>query len=113
MSVALTMLSPGDVVSGKYRILEEVGRGSYGVVFRATQLGIERDVALKTLLPAAAGTDEGQRFEREARLVSRLTHPHIITLFDYGEHEGVLYMVMEYVEGRSLGDLIKQEAPLD
>ncbi|MFU8802802.1 MAG: protein kinase domain-containing protein [Bradymonadaceae bacterium] len=112
MSQPSTMLQSGDLVAGKYRIIEEVGRGSYGVVFRATQLGIERDVALKTLLPQAVGTDEGHRFEREARLVSRLTHPHIITLFDYGEHEGVLYMVMEFVEGRSLGDLIHEEAPL-
>ncbi|MBA2663705.1 MAG: serine/threonine protein kinase [Bradymonadaceae bacterium] len=113
MPLAVSTLNPGDIISGKYRLVEELGRGSYGVVFRAIQLGIEREVALKTLLPkAVVQGDEGQRFEREARLVSRLTHPNIITLFDYGEHEGVLYMVMEFIEGRSLGELIKQEAPL-
>jgi predicted Ser/Thr protein kinase len=106
------MLHPDDVVAGKYRIIGEVGRGSYGVVFKAIQRGIEREVALKTLLPQAVGTEESQRFEREARLVSRLTHPHIITLYDFGEHEGLLYMVMEFVEGRSLGELIRDEAPL-
>ena len=103
----------GDVVAGRYRIVEELGRGSYGVVFRAEQLGIGRSVALKTLLPQTPGdSEESQRFEREALVVSKFNHPNIVTLFDYGEHEGVLFMVMEYVEGRELMDVIDEEAPM-
>ncbi|WP_158542762.1 serine/threonine-protein kinase [Lujinxingia litoralis] len=103
----------GDVIAGRYRIEEELGRGAYGVVFRAIQLGIGRAVALKTLLPGVGEeTQERQRFEREALLISRLNHPNIITLFDYGEHEGVRFMVMEYVEGQSLGELIRERGRL-
>lgn len=108
-----TVFKDGEVVADRYEIVGELGRGSYGVVYRAIQLGIQRVVALKTLLPQiAVGSEEHQRFEREALLVSRLSHPNIITLFDYGKHHGVLFMVMEYVEGRSLGDLIRDDAPL-
>ncbi|RDV38450.1 serine/threonine protein kinase [Bradymonadaceae bacterium TMQ3] len=107
------LFAAGDVIAGRYRIEEELGRGAYGVVFRAIQLGIGRAVALKTLLPGVGEeAEERQRFEREALLISRLNHPNIITLFDYGEHEGVRFMVMEYVEGKSLGDLIAERGHL-
>ncbi|TXD32601.1 serine/threonine protein kinase, partial [Lujinxingia vulgaris] len=107
------LFAAGDVIAGRYRIEEELGRGAYGVVFRAIQLGIGRAVALKTLLPGVGEeAEERQRFEREALLISRLNHPNIITLFDYGEHEGVRFMVMEYVEGKSLGDLIAERGRL-
>ena len=107
------LFAAGDVIAGRYRIEEELGRGAYGVVFRAIQLGIGRAVALKTLLPGVGEeAEERQRFEREALLISRLNHPNIITLFDYGEHEGVRFMVMEYVEGQSLGDLIAERGRL-
>lgn len=103
----------GDIIAGKYLIQEELGRGSYGVVFRAQQLGVGRDVALKTLLPQAFLQSEiVERFQREAALVSRLHHPHIITLYDFGESDGVLYMVMEMLQGYSLADVIKNEAPV-
>lgn len=108
------VFEPGDIIAGRYEIVEELGRGAYGVVFRAIQLGIGRPVALKTLLPQmAVDSEEHQRFEREAMAVSRLNHPNIITLFDYGEFQGVYFMVMEYVEGRSLGELIAHQAPVD
>src|SRR6056297_2150986 len=105
-----TVFKTGDIIADRYEIVEELGRGAYGVVFRAIQLGIGRHVALKTLLPQiAVDSEEHQRFEREALMISCLSHPNIITLFDYGEHQGVLFMVMEYVEGRSLGDMIEAE----
>ena len=108
-----TIFQTGEIIADRYEIADELGRGSYGVVFRAIQLGIDRQVAIKTLLPqTAVDSEEHQRFEREALLISRLNHPNIITLFDYGEHNGVLFMVMEYVEGRSLGDMIEAEAPV-
>lgn len=108
------VFEPGDVVADRYEIREELGRGSYGVVFRATQLGIDRDVALKTLLPdTEVGSEAHQRFEREALVVSRFNHPNIVTLFDYGDHDGVLFMVMEYVEGCDLEGVIDAEAPME
>ncbi len=107
-------LQPGDVVADRYEVIEELGRGSYGIVFRATQLGIGRDVALKTLLPeTGVGSEERKRFEREALAVSRFNHPNIVTLFDYGDHEGTLFMVMEYVHGRELKEVIDEEAPME
>ncbi len=113
MSESFSIPTPGDVIAGKYRVIEELGRGAYGVVFRATQTDLGRDVALKTLLPQAfLHTDIVQRFQREAQLISLLDHGNIIKLYDYGVDEGLLYMAVEYVEGRTLSDLIKTEAPL-
>ncbi len=113
MAEQFTIPTRGDIIAGKYLIQEELGRGSYGVVFRARQLGVERDVALKTLLPQAFLQSEiVERFQREAALVSRLQHPNIVTLYDFGESEGVLYMAMEFIRGRQLSQLIHEEAPV-
>ncbi len=113
MSHEEAVFETGDIVADRYEIVEELGRGSYGVVYRAVQLGIGRDVAVKTLLPdTEVGSEEQKRFEREAMLISRLNHPNIVTLFDYGEHQGVLFMAMEFVDGRNLKDVIEAEAPL-
>ena len=114
MAEQFTIPTPGDIIAGKYLIQKELGRGSYGVVFRARHLGVERDVALKTLLPQAfLQTDIVERFQREAAMVSRLKHPNIVTLYDFGESEGVLYMAMEFIEGLQISSIIKREAPLD
>lgn len=114
MSEQDTVFEPGEVVADRYEVIEELGRGSYGVVYRAVQLGIGRNVALKTLLPhTPVDSEEHQRFEREALVISRFNHPNIVTLFDYGEYEGVMFMVMEYIEGRTLRSIIDDEAPLE
>lgn len=108
-----TVFNPGDVIADRYQVVEELGRGSYGVVFRAIQLGIGRPVAIKTLLPhTPMGSEEHQRFEREALVVSRFNHPNIVTLYDYGEYAGILYMVMEFVEGRPLRQVIEEDGPM-
>lgn len=113
MSENFSIPTPGDVIAGKYRVMEELGRGAYGVVFRAEQTGLGRNVALKTLLPAAfLQMDIVQRFHREAQLIATLDHENIIKLYDYGMDGNLLYMAVEYVEGRTLGELIKWEAPL-
>lgn len=113
MAEQFTIPTRGDIIAGKYLIQEELGRGSYGVVFRARQLGVERDVALKTLLPQAFLQAEiVERFQREAALVSRLQHPNIVTLYDFGESDGVLYMAMEFIRGRPLSQVINEEAPV-
>ena len=113
MSENFSIPTPGDVVAGKYKVMEELGRGAYGVVFRAEQVGLARDVALKTLLPQAfLQVDIVQRFEREAHLIALLDHANVIKLYDYGKVDGLLYMAVEYVQGRTLSELIKGEAPL-
>jgi eukaryotic-like serine/threonine-protein kinase len=114
MAEQFTIPTRGDIIAGKYLIQDELGRGSYGVVFRARQLGVERDVALKTLLPQAFLQAEiVERFQREAALVSRLQHPNIVTLYDFGESDGVLYMAMEFIRGRPLSQVINEEAPVE
>ena len=80
-----------------YKIVEKLGEGGMGVVYKARDVRLGRSVALKVV--NAAFTN---RFEREARAIAALNHPHICTLHDVGEHEGAPYLVMEYVEGKPL-----------
>jgi serine/threonine protein kinase/Tfp pilus assembly protein PilF len=94
-------------ILGHYRILERIGAGGMGVVFRARDERLERDVAIK-VLPAGAVADEAARSRLlgEARIASALNHPHICTIHEVGEADGGLYIVMELVEGQPLGTLI-------
>jgi eukaryotic-like serine/threonine-protein kinase len=97
---------------GRYRIVGELGRGAMGVVYRAVDPLIEREVALKTLLPDLPEDVLGEvreRFLREARSAGRLNHPSIVTIFDVGEHEGIAYIAMELLEGRSLQQIMRGE----
>ena len=105
----------GDVISGKYRLEEVLGRGGFGIVFRATHLEMDRSVALKTLLPQSLGdVAAADRFRREAVLASSLTHPNSITLFDYGQTEdGLLYLVMELLRGQTLKHYLRDTGVVD
>jgi serine/threonine protein kinase len=89
---------------GKYEVVGLVGKGGMGVVYRAFDPVLERDVALKVMLPQIAeDPEQKQRFEREARAVARLTHPNVVTVFDLGYHtDGAPYIVMELLRGRDL-----------
>jgi serine/threonine protein kinase/tetratricopeptide (TPR) repeat protein len=100
----------GELVAGKYRITARLGEGGYGVVFRAFQETMGRDVAIKMLRPeAAAQADEVERFRREVFHASCLRHPNTITLYDYGQSpNGTLYIVMEYLEGLNLRMWLKR-----
>ncbi len=92
---------------GPYRILSKVGEGGMGVVWRARDTRLERDVALKVLPVEALGDQTARaRLAREARLASQLNHPHICTIYDVGESEGQTYIGMELVEGQSLSDVL-------
>ena len=104
----------GDLVAGRYRIVRELGRGGYGVVFRARQEAIARDVAIKFLLPDVASDPvEVERFRREVFHASSLEHPHTVTLFDYGNSpSGLFYVVMEYLRGQSLREHLDDRGPL-
>ena len=86
--------------AGRYRLLDELGRGGMGVVHRAEQVELGRVVALKVML--ANDEKARARFEREMRVTARLSHPHIVRIFDVGEHEGAPYFTMELVQGEAL-----------
>lgn len=97
----------------KYQILSKLGAGGMGSVFRARDTILERDVALKLLAPTLANDDSFvERFRLEARSLARLDHPHIVKVYDADWDENKLFIVMEYVDGGSLADLIKQEGAL-
>jgi hypothetical protein len=103
------------VVEGKYRVDAVVGRGGMGAVFRAHDLRLQRDVALKIVRADLMANAESQaRFQREAQIVARLQHPAIVTIFDYGTvPEGGAFLVMEYVRGEDLRHLLKRRKKLD
>jgi eukaryotic-like serine/threonine-protein kinase len=98
---------------GKYEIVGKIGQGAMGEVFKAHDPILGRDVAIKTMT-AAIGTDEElrKRFHREAQSAARLSHPNIITIYDFGEDQGKVYMAMELLEGDDLKDLIGRHTPM-
>lgn len=94
---------------GNYELLEEIGRGGAGVIYKARQADLDRVVALKLLLAGEfADAKARQRFLREARVAARLAHPGIVTIHEVGEHQGRPYFVMEYVPGPNLAQLCRQ-----
>ncbi len=93
-----------------YLILDKLGEGGMGVVYRARQLSLGRIVALKTIRSArSAREDDRERFLQEASAVARLRHPNVVTVFEVGEHEDGPWFAMEFVEGRSLAELARQK----
>ena len=93
---------------GRYRPTKVLGRGSMGVVYEGVDTRLDRTVAIKTVLRSfladdATSADYAARFEREARAAARLNHPHIVTVFDFGEQDDMSYIVMELIRGRDLG----------
>src|ERR1700694_5751908 len=100
---------------GPYEIQSPLGAGGMGEVYRARDTRLGRDVAIKVLPKHLSSSEEmRQRFEREARAISQLSHPHICALYDVGSHEGTEYLVMELLEGETLGArLAKGALPLE
>ena len=103
----------GEIISGRYRITRRIGKGGMGVVYLAAQTNLDRNVCIKVLNPALLDdADAVGRFEREARGLSRLQHPNIVTIFDYGRDGNLAYIVMEYAQGETLGKYLKAHGPL-
>ena len=103
----------GQILSGRYRLEERVGHGGMAEVYRATDLLLERAVAVKILHPQFASDEEFvQRFRREAQAAASLSHPNVVNIFDVGEDAGTYYIVMEYVRGRTLRALLQERGPL-
>ncbi len=105
-------LAIGQLFAKRYRIDKQVGKGGMGAVYLATQEPLQRMVAIK-VLHGTADTTTVARFQREARLIAQLQHPHIVGLIDFGEDQGRLYLVMEYIDGESLTNVMQNEAPFD
>ena len=104
----------GQVLAGKYRVEDKIDEGGMGCVYRATHVLMEKVVAVKVLHPALAADDKiVQRFTREAKAASRISHPHAINVTDFGESEnGIVYLVMEYLRGRTLKDVVRAGGPM-
>ena len=110
----MTEVAENTLVDGRYRVRDRIGSGGMADVYDAEDVNLGRDVALK-LLHRRFSRDEQfvERFRREASAAASLSHPHVVGVFDRGEHDGTYYIAMERLEGRTLKQLIVDEAPLD
>ena len=104
----------GKIFEGRYRVERVLGRGGMGSVYEATHLTMQRPVALKVLLPALAGDlKQVRRFQYEARAASRLSHPHVLRVYDFGQSDhGELFLVSELLRGETLAALLEREGAL-
>jgi beta-lactam-binding protein with PASTA domain len=111
-TVADTLI--GTTIDGRYRITGRVARGGMATVYTATDERLERTVALKIIHPSqATNVHFVDRFTDEAKTIARLTHPNVVAVYDQGRHLGLPYLVMEYVQGRTLRDLLTQRRRLN
>lgn len=103
----------GRVIAGRYRILSRLGKGGMGVVYKVEHVHIGKLMAMK-LLHGQLARDRTvvRRFQREAEAASRLHHPNTVQIFDFGRDQGLMYLVMEYLDGRDLGEVLKSDGPL-
>ena len=99
----------GSILRERYRLDSELGRGGMGIVYRATDLELHREVAVKVLSASASTSDARQRLIREARAAAALNHPHIVAVHDVGEAGGLPFLVMELVAGETLPDRVKRD----
>jgi eukaryotic-like serine/threonine-protein kinase len=98
---------------GGYQLEEEIGRGSMGMVYRGKQIALGREVAIKVLpRPLAKDASYVARFIREAQIIAGLNHPNIVQIYDAGQQGGLLYFVMEYVQGPTIGNLLKLDGTM-
>ena len=103
----------GRLLDGRYRVGPRIARGGMATVYEATDMRLDRVCALK-VMHTGLGDDEdfAGRFVREARSAAKLSHPHVVGVFDQGDDDGTLFLAMEYIPGHTLRDLIRKEAPM-
>lgn len=107
------LLCAGDMLAGRYRIVDTLGVGAMGVVYRAHDERVDVPVALKILHAGAArDADTLRRFEEELRLARQVTHENVVRIHDLGEHDGVTFLTMDLIDGESLGELLDREQRL-
>jgi hypothetical protein len=104
-------IAPGTKL-GQYEVQDFIGQGAMGLVFRAYHVQLERTGAVKVLQGLAPGPDATARFRHEAQAIAQMRHPNIVNVYDFGEHDGVPYMIIEYVPGGSLANKLSN-GPLD
>lgn len=103
----------GTVIDGRYQIVARLARGGMATVYEAVDTRLDRTVALKVMSPALAeDADFVARFRREARAAAQLSHPHVVAVYDQGEADGVPYLAMEFISGRTLRDVLRDYGPL-
>src|SRR6185295_1824606 len=104
----------GKTLAGKYRIDARLSVGGMGTVYRVTHVLMDRIVAIKVLRPSLAADEKiVARFSREARAASRISHPHVLSVTDFGEdQDGIVFLVMEYLSGKTLKQVIREDGPL-
>jgi serine/threonine-protein kinase len=106
-------IRPGSLLSNRYELLDRIGSGASAITWRARDQRLERIVAIKVLRPTyALDPTFAQRFDREARTAASISHGNVVDIYDVGKNGDVLYLVMQYVQGRDLKELIEQEGPL-
>ncbi len=107
-------LSNGTLLGGRYEIVEKIGVGGMATVYRANDTKLERSVTVKVLKEEFTGDEDFRtRFKTEARAAAKLSHPNIVNVYDVGEENGIYYIVMEYVHGDTLKQVIINSAPFD
>src|ERR1700716_1148588 len=110
----MTELASGTLVDGRYKLVSRLGSGGMADVFLAEDQQLGRKVALKLLHRRfAEDPDFVERFRREAQAAAGLQHPNVVSVYDRGTYDGTYYIAMEYLAGRTLKQLIRDEAPLD
>src|ERR1700730_16889509 len=110
----MTELASGTLVDGRYKLVSRLGAGGMADVYLAEDQQLGRKIALK-LLHRRFAEDPGfvERFRREAQAAAGLQHPNVVSVYDRGSYDGTYYIAMEYLPGRTLKQVIRQEAPVD
>ena len=113
LSVDATLVHSGDVIDGRYRVTGVLGRGGFGAVYAAEHTGTQQKIAIKMMLPNAAGVDEAEvrRFHREAQVTANLRHPNTVRVIDVGQAKtGAMYIAMELLHGPTLEQVLRDRA---
>ena len=113
VSIAFASIKPGSLLGNRYEIIDILGEGGMGAVYKARDRELDRMVALKVIRPELAGRPEIlQRFKQELILARKVTHRNVIRIFDLGEADGIKFITMEFIEGRDLKSVLAQEGKL-